>query len=70
MTLETNRRVKEIFLVLLLALLGTVLLLVATSYFNTAEINAASTRCYETGGKVLLEIHNNFTSDYSFACEK
>ena len=42
---------------------------IATSYFNTKEINTLSSQCYENDGEIILEIHNNLTSKYSFECK-
>jgi hypothetical protein len=56
--------------ILVSALFVVAFLTIESSYFNTKEINLASTRCYEIGGEVILEIHNNLTSEYSFECKK
>ncbi len=39
------------------------------SYFNTKELDSASTKCYENDGEVIFKIHNNLTSKYSFECK-
>ena len=70
MTVFKNKHFTGILMILVFALFGFNFLTIASSYFNTSEINLASTRCYETGGKVILEIHNNFTSEYSFECKR
>ncbi|EPD52115.1 hypothetical protein MHH33_13240 [Paenisporosarcina sp. FSL H8-0542] len=70
MTVFKNRHFTGGLLILVLALFGFAFLTISSSYFNTSEINLASTRCYEIGGEVILEIHNNFTSEYSFECKK
>jgi hypothetical protein len=51
-------------------LLGISSLTMVSSYFNTTEINFASAQCYQYGGEVHLEIHNNLTSKYSFECKQ
>ncbi|MEI4769984.1 hypothetical protein WAX74_10060 [Psychrobacillus sp. FJAT-51614] len=56
--------------ILVIALFGVIFTTIAISYFNTKEINLASIRCHEIGGKVILEIHNSLTSEYSFECKK
>lgn len=55
------------------ALLGLIVLLVAllvlsTSYFNSKEIQLLTAGCSEQGGETVLEIHNPFTTAYSFEC--
>lgn len=70
MTVFKRKHFSRVLLILVLALFGVTILTIASSYFNTSEINLASTRCYEMGGEVILEIHNNFTSEYSFKCKK
>ncbi len=70
MTVFKNKHFKGALLILVMALFGVAFLTITYSYFNTAEINLAITGCYEIGGKVILEIHNNFTSEYSFECKK
>ncbi|WP_400162600.1 hypothetical protein ACAF76_003145 [Brevibacillus sp. TJ4] len=45
-------------------------LLITYSYLNTKEIRSLTAQCYEEKGTVLLEIHNDVTSSYSFACQK
>lgn len=52
-----------------LFLLVASFLTISTSYFNTKEINALSSQCYKNGGEVIIDIHNNFTSKYSFECK-
>ena len=70
MIISKNRRFTGILWILVVAIFGVAFLTIASSYFNTTEINLASTRCYEVDGEVILEIHNNFTSAYSFECKK
>ena len=70
MTVFKNKHLTGVILILVMALFGVAFLTIASSYFNTSEINLASTRCYEIGGEVILEIHNNFTSEYSFKCKR
>ena len=53
----------------MLILLGAASISLLDSYFHTKEINALITGCYENGGEVILEIHNNVTSSYSFECK-
>ena len=50
-------------------LLVAFFLVISISYFNTKEINAFTSGCYENGGEVILEIHDNITSKYSFECK-
>jgi hypothetical protein len=70
MTILKNKHITRVLLVLALTFFGIAFFTIASSYFNTSEINLAITRCYEIGGEVILEIHNNFTSEYSFECKK
>ena len=70
LTVLKNKYFTGVLWILLLALFGVAFLTITSSYYNTAEINLAITGCNEIGGKVILEIHNNFTSEYSFECEK
>lgn len=70
MTVFQNKHFIRVLLILVMALFGVAFLTITYSYFNTTEINLAITGCYEIGGKVILEIHNNFTSEYSFECKK
>ncbi|MGE7093645.1 hypothetical protein ACQKII_19745 [Lysinibacillus sp. NPDC048646] len=70
MTIFRNKYFGEVLWILVIALFGVAFLTISTSYFNTKQINLVSTRCYELGGEVILEIHNNFTSEYSFECKK
>jgi len=55
---------------LLILLLGMSFLINVTHYFNTKEIDVASSRCYEKGGSVILKIYNNLTSEYYFTCKE
>ena len=63
-----NQRLIGGLLILFIALFAVAFLTIASSYFNTTEINLAITHCYENKGEVVLEIHNNFTHAYSFEC--
>ena len=60
---------KGILSILVPLLLVASFLTIGTSYFNTKEINTLSSQCYENDGEVILEIHNNLTSKYSFECK-
>ncbi|MFG6115852.1 hypothetical protein ACGTN9_11720 [Halobacillus sp. MO56] len=42
--------------------------IIISSYFNSKEIGEFTAQCYDHGGEVILEIHNNLTSSYSFEC--
>lgn len=64
-----SRRFVGVLWIIIITILTVAFLTIASSYFNTKEINLASTLCYEVGGEVILEIHNNFTSAYSFECK-
>ncbi|MGG4268232.1 hypothetical protein [Peribacillus simplex] len=70
MTIFKNKHFIGVLWILVIALLGVAFLTIQSSYFNTKQINSASTSCYENGGEVILEIHNNLTSEYSFECKK
>ena len=70
MTIFKNKYFTAVLWILVLALVGVSFLMHAYSYFNTKEINLLSTLCYENEGKVILEIHNNLTGEYSFKCKK
>ncbi|MGN4127782.1 hypothetical protein ACMGD3_22685 [Lysinibacillus sphaericus] len=70
MTIFRKKYFAGVLWILVIALFGVAFLTISSSYFNTKQINFASTRCYEMGGEVILEIHNNFTSEYSFECKK
>ncbi|RRN67894.1 hypothetical protein EI200_21055 [Peribacillus simplex] len=70
MTILKNKHFTGVLWILVIALFGVAFLTSASSFFNTKEINLASTRCSEIGGEVILEIHNNLTSEYSFECKK
>ena len=64
-----NKHFIGILSILVTLLLVASFLTISTSYFNTKEINTLSSQCYENGGEVILEIHNNLTSEYSFECK-
>lgn len=70
MVLSKNKHFTGVLWILFIALFGVAFLIIASSYFNTSEINLASTRCNEVGGEGILKIHNNLTSTYSFECKK
>lgn len=70
MTVFKNKYFKGVLLILVMVLFGFTFLTIAYSYFNTSEINLLITGCYEIGGEVILEIHNNFTTEYSFECKR
>ncbi len=56
--------------ILTIILLVASLLVISVSYFNTKEISSLTSGCYQKSGEVILEIHNDLTNAYSFACEK
>lgn len=64
-----NQYVIVILSIIVTLLLVVSFLIISTSYFNTSEINLFTSQCYENGGEVILEIHNDFTSEYSFECK-
>jgi hypothetical protein len=68
MTIFKNKHVIGISWILVTFLLVASFLTIASIYFNTKEISSFSSQCYENGGRVILEIHNNFTNEYSFEC--
>ncbi|AXI00351.1 hypothetical protein DV702_11850 [Sporosarcina sp. PTS2304] len=68
MNLFQHKYGTSILLIGITLLLVVSLLLASTSYFNTKEIEALSSQCHENGGEVSIEIHNDFTSSYSFEC--
>ncbi|MFE0506806.1 hypothetical protein ACWF7H_17840 [Peribacillus butanolivorans] len=70
MIIFKNKHFTGVLWILVIAFFGVAYLTIESSYFNTKEINLASTRCYEIGGEVILEIHNNLTSEYSIECKK
>ena len=70
MIIYKNRLFTAFFWILVITLFVVTSLIIAFSYLNTSEINIASTRCYEVDGEVILKIHNNITSAYSFECKK
>ncbi|MFG6146929.1 hypothetical protein [Halobacillus sp. B23F22_1] len=70
MKVVTNKYFISASIVLVTLLLVVSFLLMTSSYFNTKEINRFTSQCYDHGGEVILEIHNNFTNDYSFECKR
>ncbi|MCP3027180.1 hypothetical protein [Halobacillus sp. A5] len=70
MTLLTNKYFISASIVITALLLAGSFILLTNYYFNTKEINSFTSQCYDHGGQVLLEIHNNFTNDYSFECKR
>ncbi|QDP99319.1 hypothetical protein FOH38_01425 [Lysinibacillus fusiformis] len=70
MIIFRNKYFTQVLWILVIALFGVAFLTISSSYFNTKQINLAITRCNEMGGEVILEIHNNFSSEYSFKCKK
>ena len=70
MIIYKNRLFTAFFWILVSTLFVVTSLTIAFNYLNTSEINIASTRCYEVEGKVILKIHNNITSAYSYECKK
>jgi len=69
-TILKNKHVNGILWISVVILLCVSLFTMVSSYFNTKEINFASSQCYKYGGEVQLEIHNNLTSEYSFECKQ
>jgi hypothetical protein len=69
MTILNNRHIIGFLAIIVMFLLVVSFITITASYFNSQEIGSASTQCYENGGKVILEIHNNFTNKYSFECK-
>ncbi|MEX3624725.1 hypothetical protein [Viridibacillus arvi] len=65
-----NKYFISVLWIIFIALFGVSFLIHIYSYFNTKEINYASSQCYENGGEVILKIYNNLTSDYYFECKK
>jgi len=68
MSIFKKKELKVFLWPFIIALFGVSFITHTYSYFNTEEINLLITGCYENGGEVILEIHNNFTSSYSFEC--
>ncbi|TKI53240.1 hypothetical protein FC756_25045 [Lysinibacillus mangiferihumi] len=64
-----NKHINNGLWLLAILLLGISFLIHSTSYFNTKEINSASSQCYEVGGQVILKIYNNVTNTYYFECK-
>ena len=64
-----NKHFIGISSILVILFLVASFLTIATSYFNTKEISTLSSHCYENGGEVIVEIHNNLTNEYSFECK-
>ncbi|MGE7837089.1 hypothetical protein ACQKND_05650 [Viridibacillus arvi] len=69
-TILKNKYFTGVLWIIVIALFGVSFLIHIYSYFNTKEINSASSQCYENGGEVKLKIYNNLTSDYYFECKK
>lgn len=65
-----KKNLNRVIWLLVILLLGISFMINVTHYFNTKEIDAASSLCYENGGKVILKIYDNLTSEYYFSCEK
>lgn len=68
MNIFKKKELKMFLWLFIIALLGVSFILHTYSYFNAKEINLLITGCYENDGEVILEIHNNLTSNYSFEC--
>lgn len=64
-----KRDLKGLLWLFVIALFGVSLITHTNSYFNTKTINLLIAGCYDIGGEVILEIHNNVTSSYSFECK-
>ncbi|WP_107924352.1 hypothetical protein [Lysinibacillus parviboronicapiens] len=64
-----NKYVNVALGIFFIFLLGVSFLINMYSYFNTKELDSASTKCYENDGEVIFKIHNNLTSKYSFECK-
>lgn len=69
MDLFKNRYFIGVLWILVTLLFVVSFLVISTSYMNTQEIGLLTSGCYENSGEVLIEIHNNLTSDYSFECK-
>ena len=69
MALLKDKYVIGIMWILATLLLVASFLLISTGYFNTKEISLLTSQCYENSGEVIIEIHNNLTSEYSFKCK-
>lgn len=69
MSIFKKKDLKGVLWLFIIALFGVSFITHTYSYFNTKEINLLITGCYENGGEVILEIHNNLTSNYSFECK-
>lgn len=69
MDLFKNRYFIGVSWILVTLLFVVSFLVISTSYMNTQEISLLTSGCYENSGEVLIEIHNNLTSDYSFECK-
>jgi len=65
-----KKHLNGVIWLLFIILLGISFMINVTHYFNTKEIDTASSLCYEKGGNVILKIYNNLTSEYYFSCEK
>ena len=65
-----NKNILGLLFILLLLIIVVSFLIISYGYFNTKEISSLTSLCVENGGKPILEIHNNLTSNYSFECEK
>ena len=59
----------EIGFLLLFIVLACSIALHVEKYFNLKEIKLASSRCYEAGGEVIVEIYNELTGSYYFECK-
>ncbi|AOH56116.1 hypothetical protein ABE28_017270 [Peribacillus muralis] len=64
-----NKLVKSISIILTTVLFLSSILIISSSYFNSKQMKSATSQCYKNNGKVILEIHNSFTNEFSFECQ-
>ncbi|WP_332698198.1 hypothetical protein [Halalkalibacter lacteus] len=69
MPLLKNQHLMGISWILVILLLVASFLIISKGYFNTKEISSLTSQCYENGGEIILEIHDNLTNEYSFECK-
>ncbi|WP_186577930.1 hypothetical protein [Aquibacillus kalidii] len=68
--MSINKNLVGLSMIIMLLIIVVSFLVISFGYFNTKEISLLTSRCNEIGGKAILEIHNNFTSSYSFECKE
>ncbi len=70
MSILHSRHIIGLLIILVILILVVSFLIISFGYFNNKEISLLTSKCYESGGEVVLEIHEYITSSYSFECKK